>query len=287
MTGTPLENRITDLESILYFVLDRPAKIDSIDRAMSILALTQVRRRKRDVLPDLPPKIVTELPIDLSRQQRESYDLAEREGIVRLTERNEISIPHVLSLITRLKQICNFDPATGASAKLDDLVERLEEIAENGNKALVFTQFAGNDAGAERIAAGMAHLLPLVYTGRLDERERAAVLRRFDEDDTRPVLVLSLKAGGVGLNLQRASYVFHFDRWWNPAAEAQAEDRAHRIGQPGSVNVYRYVVKNSIEERIDRLIREKQELFQSVIDGAENSVLAHLTKADLVRLLAG
>src|SRR5205823_5800736 len=140
----------------------------------------------------------------------------------------------------------NFDPATGASSKLDDLRERVATLAAEGHKALVFTQFANAEYGARAIAARLG-VPALAYTGDLTMAAREEVLRRFRADPAQRALVLSLRAGGQGLNLQEASYVFHFDRWWNPAVEDQAEARSHRLGQLVPVNVYTYTCSHTIE----------------------------------------
>ncbi len=285
MTGTPLENSLEDLESILGFVLNRRKRLESSEQARQILGAVQLRRRKRDVLADLPPKIITEVPLRLTTAQLAAYDRARHEGIVKLKEQREITITHVLALLMRLKQICNFDPETGSSVKLNDLRERLDEIVLSGNKSLVFSQFTDGNAGVERIAHGLKHLEPLVYTGDLDQDQRDSVIRRFEKEGDRAVLILSLKAGGTGLNLQSASYVIHFDRWWNPATEAQAEDRAHRMGQKSAVSVYRYLVIDTIEQRIDDLIQQKRELFDSVIDGTALEGHQAFTTAELLRVL--
>jgi SNF2 family DNA or RNA helicase len=285
MTGTPLENRLEDVGSILQFVVNRKGPIVSQERVNSLLAYTMIRRRKRDVLNDLPPKIVTEIPIELTEKQRETYDHVIKLGILKLREQTEVTVTNILELILRLKQLCNFDPETGSSSKLTDIAERLEEITATGNKALIFSQFADDFAGVQRIAKGLLKFRPLTYTGSLDDRERKAVIRKFDEDSQSTVLILSLKAGGAGLNLQNASYVFHFDRWWNPAVETQAEDRVHRIGQTASVSVYKYISTNTIEQRIDDLIKEKADLFNEVVEMNAASDTNRLSKQDLLGLL--
>jgi SNF2 family DNA or RNA helicase len=194
----------------------------------------------------------------------------------------DIRITHVLELILRLKQICNFCPETGASAKLEDLRERLERATASGEKALVFSQFVDESFGARRIAAALRQHKPLLLTGDIDPSERAAIVAAFERDPARRVMVLSLRAGGIGLNLTVASQVFHFDRWWNPAVEAQAEDRAHRIGQERPVHVAAYLSENTVEERIDEILHDKQALFADVIDGVDAT---HLRRLDLDTLL--
>jgi SNF2 family DNA or RNA helicase len=272
LTGTPLENSIDELTSILEFVRPMPRGIRprtltwGTDLAQYHRQV-QLRRRKADVLPNLPPKTILPVSIELDPKQAEAYDRAERLGIVRLRELGaEVRVTHILELIVRLKQICNLDPASRRSAKLSDLRERLSQVRAEGSRALVFSQFADDAYGAARIAAGLAEFEPLVYTGEPTFEHRAAIIEQFRRDTRSTVLVLSLRAGGVGLNLQEASYVFHFDRWWNPAVEAQAEDRSHRIGQANPVFVYPYVAAGTIEERIDAILREKRELFSTTID---------------------
>jgi len=287
LTGTPLENKLDDLVSILQFIA--PAD-EELGRARSAAQLTdtlrrlQLRRRKREVLQDLPPKIVSNVMLPLTPAQRASYDRAEQEGIVQLKEKGEnITIQNVLELILRLKQICNFCPATGESSKLDDVRERLIVLAEEGYKALVFTQFTSKESGAAAIARGL-QAPTLVYSGELSAFERDRVLERFKTQPDQRVLILSLRAGGQGLNLQEASYVFHFDRWWNPAVEGQAEARAHRMGQMNPVNVYTYTCENTIEERIERILKDKQLLFDEVVDGITADVSTTLSADELFGL---
>jgi len=284
LSGTPLENRLDDLISILDFVA--PGQFDPgryVVGLRRLLERVQLRRRRADVLHDLPPKIVTELSLELSAGQRAAYVMAEREGIVRLRELGvELRISHVLELILRLKQICNFCPETRASTKFTDLRERLATVVSNGQRALVFSQFASEQFGARRLGRELADFQPLLLTGNLDALSRAAVVGAFQERERHKVLVLSLRAGGVGLNLTSASYVFHFDRWWNPALEMQAEDRTHRIGQSRPVHVYSYICANTIEERIADILLEKRTLFADIVEGV---TLRRLGRLDLPTLL--
>jgi SNF2 family DNA or RNA helicase len=255
-------------------------------RAQPAFRGVQLRRRKADVLDDLPEKLVSEIVLPLSPRQRESYERAERDGIVELRGLGQqVTIEHVFNLVLRLRQICNVCPRSGESSKLTDLRERIAVLAAEGHKALVFTQFTNAAYGARAIAARLGPDA-LVYTGDMGQTERERVLTRFREDPEAPVLILSLGAGGQGLNLQAASYVFHFDRWWNPAVERQAEARSHRIGQQRAVNVYTYTSERTIEERITQILRGKQRLFDELvedvsIDPAESP---DLTSADLLAL---
>ena len=157
----------------------------------------------------------------------------------------------------RLKQICNFDPATGASAKLERLAADLEEVAASGHKAIVFSQWVttlGNPRASSWPASARCSI-----TASVRQHDRDGVLEQFRDDPRRHVLLMSYGAGSVGLNLQFASYVFLFDRWWNPAVEDQAINRAHRIGAAGPVTVTRFLTLGTIEERINQILREKRE----------------------------
>ena len=167
---------------------------------------------------------------------------------------------------TRLKQICNADPKTGESSKLDDIKDRLGQLAAQGHKALLFSQYVSDTSGVAAAANYLGDFTPLTITGDMPQQERTEVIERFKARDEHKVLILSLRAGGLGLNLQEASYVFHLDRWWNPAVERQAEDRSHRIGQTVKVNVIKYSCSETIEERIDDILERKQHLFDELID---------------------
>ena len=289
LTGTPIENREEELASIMEFVdhdKTNPDKryfpgIELLNRHKEV----QLRRKKSEVLDDLPPKLETKLTIKLGRSQDASYKKAEEEGIFYLNSLGtEVRIRHVLELITRLKQICNFDPVTGESSKLDDIRERLVQLSEQGHKALVFSQYA-NEAFGVRAAAGfLREFNPVILTGETPVEERPMVIDQFKSRDEHKVMVISLRAGGLGLNLQEASYVFHLDRWWNPAVERQAEDRAHRVGQTVKVNAIKYSCVGTIEERIDKILERKQGLFDQLIDDVSIDLSSRLSGEELFEL---
>ena len=289
LTGTPIENHEEELASILEFV-DYDASEES-KRYSPGAALRarhqklQLRRRKADVLDDLPPKQVTMTPIGLHPGQRRSYDKAEQEGIVYLRSLGaEVRIQHVLELIARLKQICNADPQTGESSKLDDIRDKMEQLSAQGHKALVFSQYVSETSGVKAAAIRLREFAPLMIIGDMPPQERTTVIERFKARDEHKVLLLSLRAGGLGLNLQEASYVFHLDRWWNPAVERQAEDRSHRMGQTVKVNVIKYSCTETIEERIDKILEHKQGLFDQLIDDVSLDLSSHLNREDLFGL---
>ncbi len=285
LTGTPVENRAEDAASILDFVapgqLDRREMMVGLRRTLGDL---QLRRRRAEVLPDLPPKTGTCLPIVLGPVQRGAYDRAERDGQVWLHSLGEdVQVWHVLELILRLKQICNACPQADESAKRDDLVRRMPALAASGEKVLVFSQFVAEPFGVAMLARHLAPLRPILLTGGMSAPARDAALATFARDRERPVMVLSLRAGGIGLNLTAATAVFHFDRWWNPAVEAQAEDRAHRIGQTRPVQTFTYSVADTIEQRIAEILAEKQALFADLVDDVAVSGLRRLGLPDLLR----
>lgn len=290
LTGTPLENNLDELASVLEAVTplaagESPPRLGPGPALHARHKNLQLRRRKADVLPELPPKLNSRVPLALEGPQRESYDRAEREGVIFLREKGTaVRIEHVLELIVRLKQICNFCPRTGRSAKLDDLRHRLGTLVSEGHRALVFSQFVDDRFGVHAVARGLRAFEPMEFTGKLDTAARDACIREFKARPHRKALVLSLRAGGLGLNLQEASYVFHFDRWWNPAVEQQAEDRAHRLGQSVVVNVYHYICENTIEEKIDQILASKRLLFDEHVDGVSIDVPKVLTPDELFGL---
>ncbi|MBI4639660.1 MAG: DEAD/DEAH box helicase, partial [Candidatus Tectomicrobia bacterium] len=290
LTGTPVENNVEDLASILEFVAplrvgEAPQRLTPGPDLREKHRVLQLRRKKSDVLPQLPKKIVSRIALKLDGSQRKSYERVEREGIIELREKGDaVRVENVLELVIRLKQICNFCPATGQSAKLDDVRERLSTLEAEGYRALIFSQFTDSKYGVRAIASALRSLQPLLYTGDLSLSQREAIIREFKENPARKVLVVSLRAGGQGLNLQEASYVFHFDRWWNPAIEHQAEDRSHRIGQTFPVNVYKYTCEDTIEEKIDQILKEKQLLFDELVDDVSMDLKSKLTTEELFGL---
>ena len=283
LTGTPVENSPEDLVGIFEFLAPGFLSPDMRPRRMGRTISNYVLRRTKDqVLADLPPKLFRDAELELSPEQRESYELAEGEGVLRLAAMEHlVCIQHVFELVLRLKQICNFDPATGASAKLERLEADLEEVATSGRKALVFSQWVQT---LRELARRLQRFKPLEYHGKIPSGKRDGVIRRFAEDPDAHLLLISYGAGGVGLNLQFAQYVFLFDRWWNPAVEDQAINRAHRIGVVAPVTVTRFLTVETIEERIDRILQEKRELFQTIFSGAEGHRKMGLTQEELFGL---
>ena len=289
LTGTPIENHEQELASILEFVDHgdngsrrnyRPGP-QMRERHREL----QLRRKKGDVLEDLPPKLVTKLPLQLNARQRRSYDKAEQDGIVYLRSLGaEVNVRHVFELITRLKQICNADPRTGESSKLYDIRDRLGQLVAQGHKALIFSQYSSDSFGVAFAARQLREFAPLVISGDVPPEDRAGIIDRFRSSPEHKALILSLRVGGLGLNLQNASYVFHLDRWWNPATERQAEDRAHRWGQTVKVNVIKYSCVGTIEERIDRILESKQELFAQLVDDVSLDLSTRMSSEELFGL---
>ena len=230
----------------------------------------------------MPPRLNRDARIELTAEQRETYRKAEEEGVLRLADMGrEATIQHVFELVLRLKQICNFDTATGESAKLDCLEAELEEVQASGRKALVFSQWVET---LRRLDDRFARFGALQYHGGMSTMARDEAIRRFKQEKKHSVLLLSYGAGAVGLNLQFSQYVFLFDRWWNPAVEDQAINRAHRIGAAGAVTVTRFLSVDTIEERIDEVLRRKRDLSETILSQAEAPAASGLTAEDLFAL---
>ncbi|MBB3326779.1 DEAD/DEAH box helicase [Microlunatus antarcticus] len=310
ITGTPLENNLMELWSILSLTapgmfpyaesfrttvaqpIEQQADPQALPALLKRIRPVVLRRTKELVAGDLPPKQVQVVEVELSQQHRVLYDThlaRERQRLLKLLDDDE-GVEHnritILASLTRLRQLA-LDPALVdpvhsdvGSAKIDELLDRLEELAAEGHRALVFSQFTRflGRIRARLDAAG----IPYAYLdGRT--RNRAEVVDGFRQG-TAPVFLISLKAGGVGLNLTEADYVFVLDPWWNPAVEAQAIDRTHRIGQTRPVMVYRLVAADTVEQKVVALSARKAELFASVLDG-EVELGAALTARDIAALV--
>ncbi|MBS0262353.1 MAG: DEAD/DEAH box helicase [Planctomycetes bacterium] len=284
LTGTPIENRPEELASLYEFMEVIPPHASPDVRQLSQLAKTFILRRTKDlVMKDMPPRLDRDEFLDLSPAQRLAYDAAEKEGVVQLNELGEsISIQHVFELVLRLKQIANFDPLTGESSKLERVEADMEEIAECGGKAILFSQWTGT---IDWLQEKLARFSPLVYHGKIPTPKREPILKKFKEDPKASLLMMSYATGAVGLNLQFAGYVFLYDRWWNPAIEDQAINRAHRIGQKSKVIVTKFISKDTIEEKINRVLDEKRRLFAAVLgEGEETNVSLSMNASEIFGL---
>ncbi len=283
LTGTPVENSSDDLHSIFEFVRPGHLSLTMTPRRMGKAAADYIlRRTKEEVLTDMPPIMFRDAHIDLTADQWSSYELAQAKGLVRLNDLGQaLTIQHVFELVLRLKQICNFDPLTEASAKADQLESDLEEIAASGQKAIVFSQWVKS---LDVLQRRLARFHPLAYHGGTPSHRRDAVLNEFRDNPQRHLILMSYGAGSVGLNLQFCEYVFLFDRWWNPAVEDQAVNRAHRIGAKGPVTVTRFLSLGTIEERIDSVLQQKRELFEMVIGAAGERQSQGLSREEIFGL---
>jgi len=263
LTGTPVENSPDDLVGIFDYL--SPGQLHS-GMPMPVIAKVSrdyiLRRTKEMVMDDMPPKLYRDAELDLTPEQWATYESAETEGVIHLEELEQsLTIQHVFELVLRLKQICNFDPVTGSSVKLERLVADMEEVAASGKKAIVFSQWVKS---IQKMKPALERFGPLEYHGRVPHKLRDGVIDRFKNDPQCSVILMSYGAGSVGLNLQFCEYVFLFDRWWNPAIEDQAINRAHRIGVKGAVTVTRMMAMNTIEQRIASVLEQKREMFDAL-----------------------
>ncbi|MEQ1831254.1 MAG: DEAD/DEAH box helicase [Pirellula sp.] len=263
LTGTPIENSVEDLVSIFEFLAPGYLRDDMHLKSLGKATRDYILRRTKDkVLTDMPPKLFRPAELELTSEQRASYKSAEEDGIIQLSKMGEsVTIHHIFELVLRLKQICNFDPATGASAKLERLEADLEEVAASGQKAIVFSQWVST---LEVLGDRLAKYNPLFYHGGVASNKRDGVIDQFKNDPKNKVILMSYGAGAVGLNLQFCHYVFLFDRWWNPAVEDQAINRAHRLGVKQPVTVTRMMSLETIEQRIHDVLEQKRELFNNL-----------------------
>ncbi|HSH81251.1 MAG TPA: DEAD/DEAH box helicase [Herpetosiphonaceae bacterium] len=317
LTGTPVENRLRDLWSIFNFLnpgyLGKeaqfrkafevpihkdhdPARSATLKQLVAPFILRRVKTDRR-IIDDLPDKIEQTMYCTLTPEQASLYEAVVTDVAAQLEEAEGIQRKGlILSTLLRLKQICNH-PAqylqdgsaftAERSHKLQRLGEMVDEVLASGESALVFTQFAEIGAALERSLAHTRHCNTYYLHGGTSAARRDRMVAEFQDPETEPsVFILSLRAGGVGLNLTKANHVFHFDRWWNPAVEAQATDRAFRIGQRRNVFVHKFVALGTVEERIDAMIADKQRL-SSLVVGTDESWLTELdtdTFTDLIAL---
>ena len=315
LTGTPVENRLAELWSILEFAnpgllgpleafrreyavpIERYGNDAAAARLRRIVGPFLLRRLKSDptIIQDLPPKNEMNVICTLTREQATLYQAVVDEEMRRIQDVDGMERRgRVLALLMFLKQICNHPaqylgesgPLPRRSGKLARLTEMLEEALAAGDKALVFTQF--REMG-DRLVAHLGSLLGaevLFLHGGTPKRARDEMVRRFQEDPRGArVFVLSVKAGGTGLNLTAASHVFHYDRWWNPAVEDQATDRAYRIGQARAVQVHKLVCAGTVEEKVAALLEKKRDLASKIV-GAGEHWITELGNADLHELFA-
>ncbi|MFI6492474.1 SNF2-related protein [Streptomyces sp. NPDC050564] len=312
LTGTPVENNLSELWAILDWTT--PGLLGSLgtfrsryaqavedgqdpaaaDRLAQLVRPFLLRRRKSDpgIAPELPPKTETDRAVALTKEQAGLYEAMVRETLAEISGADSMARRGlIMKLLTGLKQICNH-PAQflkedrpkipDRSGKLELLDELLDTILSEGASVLVFTQYVRMARLIERHLAACGVSTQFLHGG-TPINEREAMVQRFQEGEI-PVFLLSLKAAGTGLNLTRAEHVVHYDRWWNPAVEAQATDRAYRIGQSRPVQVHRLIAEGTIEDRIADMLRRKQQLADSVL-GAGEAALTELTDAELADLV--
>jgi superfamily II DNA or RNA helicase len=306
LSGTPIENRIDELWSQMHFVnpgllggrrdfverYERPMLAGDAEigeRLRRRIRPFMLRRLKQEVATELPPRTDAVLTCELEPHERDVYDAvraAAKADVVRQLE-GGASVMAVFEALLRLRQAaCHAGLLPGrtepTSSKVEALLEALDDVVADGHKALVFSQWTSL---LDRVEPHLqAHAIDFV---RLDgsTRDRAAVVDAFQAEGGPPVFLLSLKAGGTGLNLTAAEYVFLLDPWWNPAVEEQAADRAHRIGQDRPVMVYRLVAKDTVEERVLDLQRRKRALADAALSGGEQTLVGAITREDILALL--
>lgn len=302
LTGTPIENNLTELWSIFDFVM--PGYLysketfqekfisrgeDNLESLKMLIKPFILRRTKKEVMKELPDKVEKKLLVEMTVSQKAIYSNYIKK--VRTTmKNNKDGKIEILSYLTKLRQIC-LDPSliiedyNGGSGKLEVAVELIKEHIDSGNKVLLFSQFTSAlDKIGERLNKEEIKYFHL--QGKTRPKDRIKLVKEFNSSDSVKVFLISLKAGGTGLNLTSANLVIHFDPWWNPAVEDQATDRAHRIGQEDIVEVVRLIAKGTIEEKIILLQEDKKELINDILTGElqNSSLLSSLSKDDLIQL---
>jgi SNF2 family DNA or RNA helicase len=316
LTGTPVENRLLDLWSIFNFLnpgyLGKEAqfrqsfeipiqKNNDVVRSTTLKKLVEpfiLRRMKTDqsIIKDLPDKVEQKLYCNLTKEQASLYEAVVKDIETQLSDAEGIQRKGlILSTLMKLKQICNHpmqflqdnsDFTPERSHKLERLLEMIEEAMDEGESLLVFTQFTDIGDALEKYLRHTLHYNTYYLHGGTPRPKRERMIAEFQNPDSEPsVFILSLKAGGVGITLTKANHVFHFDRWWNPAVEDQATDRAFRIGQTKNVFVHKFVALGTLEERIDQMIEDKKKLAGAIV-GADESWLTELDNDAFKQLIA-
>lgn len=314
LTGTPVENRLSELWSIMEFLnpgylgsaagfrrafalpIERYNNKDAGMRLRSIVTPFVLRRLKTDssIIKDLPDKIEVKEHCNLTKEQATLYEAVVKDMLRKIEGSEGIERKGaVLSALMRLKQVCNH-PAQflgdgsslpERSGKLNRITQMLEEVLAEGDSVLIFTQFAEMGSMLKSHFQKVFGQEVLFLYGGVPQKQRDEMVMRFSEKNGPRIFILSLKAGGVGLNLTRANHVFHFDRWWNPAVENQATDRAFRIGQTKNVQVHKFICDGTLEERIDEMIEVKKELAENII-GTGEGWLTEMTTQQLKELFS-
>jgi len=310
-----VENRLSELWSIMDFLNPGYLRSESDFRSSFIIPIEKyrnpdraetlkrligpfvLRRVKTDptIISDLPEKMEMKVFCNLTREQATLYEAVVKEMLQKIESSEGIERKGlVLATLTKLKQVCNH-PAhflqdgsrlPDRSGKLTRMEEMIGEIMAEGDKALIFTQFAEMGTMLRSHLREAFGCETLFLHGGTPKKQRDEMIERFQNDHRGPPLfILSLKAGGVGINLTAASHVFHFDRWWNPAVENQATDRAFRIGQKRNVQVHKFVCLGTLEERIDEVIERKKELAESIV-GAGEGWLTEMSTDQLKEMFA-
>jgi SNF2 family DNA or RNA helicase len=299
LTGTPIENRLSELWSIMEFLnpgylkgitefrkafaipIERYNDEEKADRLKRMISPFILRRLKTDpkIITDLPDKVEVKTFCPLTKEQATLYQATVEDMMKKIESSEGINRKGaVLALLIKLKQICNH-PAlflhdrsklNNRSAKLERLKEMLEEVLEEGDRALIFTQFAQMGEMLKDYLEDTFLCEVLFLHGGTSRKKREEMIARFQQENGPSLFVLSLKAGGLGLNLTQASRVFHFDRWWNPAVEDQATDRAFRIGQKKNVIVHKFICQGTVEERIDEMLEKKKGLAEKIVGTGED-----------------
>ena len=274
LTGTPVENSLDDVKALFDFICPGTFKSSIEDSPQVVKALIDpymLRRLKQDVLQDLPDKVRQEDWLELDQYQEEAYNRTLQAG----RQKIETSLgvekiiqvqQHIFALLGELKQICNFAKERSESPKTELLMEYVKTIAANKQKVLIFSQYTKE--GTNKIATCLGHqgIQYVLYTGEISTQQRDQAVSDFRNNQDITVFLATLKTAAHGITLTEATYVIHFDCWWNPAIMQQAEDRTHRIGQKSSVTIYSFWMKGTIEERIKKKIIEKRLLVESTVD---------------------